>query len=202
MAFIPFDEGALAIIEVGAGTTFWTNTLWFKDLSGPPADFQGLADWLFTWYGNNVMPELCAFWSLQHVTVYDQSSQDAQIYTAAPGAVAGGKAGNASPVSAALVVSFYSTSRGRSGRGRNYVAGFEEDDLAALSVSDSVVVTNVQQAYETLRTTVQQNTGFYWVIASRQTNGSPRPAVQPYDVVSVLVRSAILGHQRRRIPRS
>jgi hypothetical protein len=73
--------------------------------------------------------------------------------------------------------------------------------MAALSVNDPVLVTNIETAYINLMNTVQQNTNFYWVVASRQIEGVVRDEILGTQITSVSVRSAILGHQRRRIVR-
>lgn len=201
MAFIPFPDGARAVIVVGSATLEWTNTLWFEDLNGPPADFQGLANYLHTWYGSNIMPYIDDSFQLKNVDVYDMSNVLGQVKTSVNAPVSGGYAGDAIPIHSALVVTFYSAARGRSGRGRNYISGLGEAGVSTTVVGDAAIVAGVEQGYDSLRQFVQQQTGFVWVVASQYSNGAPRTEVLPLQVERVSVRSAILGAQRRRIAR-
>ena len=202
MAFIPFPNGALAVLEYGAPGLNWTNTLWFEDLSGPPADYQGLADYLHGWAGSNIMPNIQNSFQLQNVVVYKMDDQYGQVFNSAAAAVTGSVGDSPAPINIALVVTFYSATRGRSGRGRNYITGFAEVDVGVIDVSNPTRVSNIAAAYTSMLTGVQTGPGFAWVVASRYGLGVPRTQVLPLPVVSVEVRSATLGNQRRRIDRT
>jgi hypothetical protein len=98
-------------------------------------------------------------------------------------------------------MTFYSNNRGRSGRGRNYLTGFVEDDVDPVSVSNATLIQDAEAGYESLRDNVQQNTGYFWVIASKFSNGLPRAEIVGFDVATIEVRNARLGTQRRRVVR-
>lgn len=201
MAFIPYPDGVQAVIQVGGTGYGWTNTLWFELLDGQSHDLQELADYLHDWYGSGVMPELADDHQLQQVKVYDMASSYGQIAYDTKSPVTGGQTGDPSPLSVALVVTLYTNVRGRTGRGRNYVAGFIDTDVGQGSVGDALRVTNITTAYTNLMTAIQTNTNYYWVVASRQLDGVPRSQIIGNQITSVVVRNAILGHQRRRIAR-
>lgn len=202
MVFVPFPSGALAIIDYGLSDTHWTNTLWFADLDDVSPSFQDLSDYLMGWSKTNIMTNLATAWAVNDVTVYDMSSETGQVFHTTVAAGSGSVSGTLSPVNAALVVTFYTANRGRSSRGRNYITGFVEDDVGATEVTSATRVTNIDTAYSNLVAGVQQNTGFYWVVASRYSDGSPREEVFAQDVLNVVVRSAKLGSQRRRVTRN
>jgi hypothetical protein len=201
MAFQPFPDGAQAVIEVGNSDEVWTNTLWFRDLLGPPADFQALADYLWSWYASGVMPQLASFWDLRKVTVYDMSSALGQIWYGVGTPTSGARSGGPTPINVALVMTFYSAGRGRSSRGRNYVAGFSEDDVGGTELIAPTLITNLNTAYTNLIAGVQTGPGFEWVVASRVGLGVPRPEIYGFTITAAVARNAILGTQRRRIQR-
>lgn len=201
MAFIPFPDGAVAIIEQGNSIVQWTNTLWFHLIAGQNHDFPGLADYLHDWWAAEIMPHLATIWNLRLVTVYDMSSELGGKYTDNKAVVPGGIVQDPSPINGALVVTFYTNRRGRSGRGRNYLTGFGEEDVSANEVIDAAIVSAIQFSFQSLIADIQLNTPYYWVVASRYGLGAPRPEVEAFDVTDIEVRSAILGSQRRRIPR-
>lgn len=200
MAFIPFTDTVQAVLEYGNGTFNWTNTLWFTRPNFTLAEQQSFADWLGLWAVNNILPSMASIWSGQVLTVYDMASPTAPKVFSTQFSVAGGQVAAEGAINAALVVTFYTAARGRSGRGRNYLTGFTENDMTAVQVNDAVIVTNLQQAYETLRTTAPGQ-GWEWVIAQRQEAGQPLTQGVTRPVTSVLVRSDYFGSQRRRVPR-
>ena len=201
MAFQPFPDGYQAVLEYGQLNDRWTNTLWFKNLTPAADNGQLLADFLQSWAGTEIMPQLSTNWSIQSVRVYDMDSSIGTVWFSTGAPVAGSVVGTVAPVSPALVISFYSSARGRSGRGRNFLTGFSEDDMGPYTINNPLRVTNLAQAYETLRTTVQAATNTYWVVASRQQAGVVLPEIEGFQVLYSVARNATLASQRRRIAR-
>jgi len=201
MAFIPTPDCAQAVLVYGDTTNSWTNTLWFNKPNYTELDLQALAEYLHNWSAANIMPQLSSTFSIQTVKVYGQNSVNDYLKYSGLTPVGGSQPANASPLNAALVVTFYTLLRGRSGRGRNYVTGFAEDDVSPTSVNDAVIVSNIQQAYITLKTGVQTGPGWFWGVVSHYLNGAPRAQGDYNDVDNIVVRTALLGSQRRRIDR-
>jgi hypothetical protein len=201
MAFIPYPDGARAVMVFTQGPLRWTNTLWFEDLTPASPTIQDLADYLGGWAGTQIMPNLDDSVQFQYAEVYDMSSVNGQVYLSSNAPISGGVVGDTSPLNTALVVTFYSAFRGRSGRGRNYITGFGEVDVSTNAVGNAARVTAIENAYINLKDNVQQQSGYYWVVASQFTNGVPRVEVLGSQVLTVSVRSNILGTQRRRVPR-
>lgn len=201
MVFVPFPNGARVVVEYGNEDVQWTNTLWFEDVSAPPIDFQGLADYVHDLFNSGIMPHLSTNWYCRRVTAYDASTALGQMFESTVTPAQGQRTGEVAAVSPSLVVTFYSAVRGRSGRGRNYITGFAESDAGPISLLSSTALDDIVETYEALRDTSQQLTGFEWMIASQYGNGQPRSQVSPAAVTSVVVRTAIWGSQRRRIRR-
>lgn len=105
---------------------------------------------------------------------------------------------DAVPNGTALVVCFRTNGRGRSSRGRNYIAGIAEGNKTASQFSVGAVVA-VESAYAALQDEMG-SLGFPQVVFSRFSNGQPRAVglsqvVTAYDVVTPFTRS-----QRNRNP--
>jgi hypothetical protein len=199
MAFQEFPDGVAAVIEYGGVTVTWSNTLWFKLLALQNHDLQELADYLFDWAEAEICPMMYSGWNLEKVTCYDMSSEGGTVRTSSQVAVPGEVEGDPASIASSLVVTLYSDRRGRSGRGRNYLAGFVEADVGASVISNGARLIEADAAYTTLIDDIQLNTSYYWVIASRQHLGAPRAEIVGYDVQNIDVRNATLGTQRRRI---
>ena len=200
MAFQDLPDGALAVIEYGSDTQQWTNTLWFTQSGFGTTEMNDLLGLVATWADVEIMPALATFWERRQVTIYDMRSSIGAKLTGPGGGANGARPGNPGPVNIALVSTFYSAQRGKSGRGRNYIAGFSEDDTSTISVNEPIVVTQIEDAYSVLFALAAAQS-WAWVIASRQLDGVPRVSMVAQPVVSTAVRNSILGTQRRRIDR-
>lgn len=201
MAFQILDDGALAVIEMGGAEDRWTNTLWFTKNGFTTTDMQELADDLHDWFGTNVMPEFNDIWYLKKVTVYDMRSSGAPLRLDAKTEVQGGVTGSPASVNAAAVITFYTDLRGRSFRGRNYLAGFDEADQGSDTITNATRLTNLETAYGLL-ISAPPGTGWTWKVASRYANGAERPQILATVVESVDIRNNKLGSQRRRVRRA
>jgi hypothetical protein len=201
MVFIPVPDCAQAILVYGNVTNTWTNTLWFEKAGFDETDQGLLAQYLHNWAAANIMPELSSTFSIQTVKVYDERTSLGPVEFSGLAPVGGSQPANAAPISTALVVSIYTDQRGRSGRGRNYITGFCEDDVSSTSVNTALRVTNIQQAYTTLINEVQTSVGWFWQVVSKYGDGEIRTPALSLNVDHVAVRTALLGSQRRRIDR-
>jgi len=201
MAFIEFDDGALAILEWGSDATQWTTTLWFKQLAPDSADYQELADFLHDHFGTNLCPSLWDNFYLRKVTVYDMQTETGSVTYDTKTQVQGGKTGTGAALNAALVVTFRTPARGRSARGRNYITGFVEADTGADEVTNATTISDIVDCFDDLVTDVQTNTDFYWVVASHYSGGLPRAEVMAITISGAENRSAKFGSQRRRVDR-
>jgi hypothetical protein len=200
MAFVEVPNGTQAIIEYGdaSGTVTWTNSLWFYRINATEAQMLILANALVVWANTYICPVMSEYWYVKGVTCYDMETEDGRIVYSTTAGEAGDLVGSTSPVTVAAVVTFRTASRGRSSRGRNYVAGFREDDTSATTF-DGDIGDTLETAYEELME--DDFEGFDWSVCTRYTEGSPRENGLLLQITSVEVRNTFFGSQRRRVDR-
>lgn len=130
--------------------------------------------------------------------VTDQSSAEGPTYTqAATVATASGTVLTDSvPNNAALVISLRSQSRGRSGRGRNYIGGLAEG-LKVNSIWQPAPIAALLAAYENMRA-VLQTSSITNVVLSKVSNGVPRTAGATYVITDYVNTTPAVRSQRRR----
>ena len=110
-------------------------------------------------------------WQTLRVKAYDMRSDTAPVVEPAVTPDTGSLAEQILPVQDALVVTLYTNTRGRSGRGRLYIAGSTEatllDGSYTTAMANGVVamLSDVKAAALAL--------GWVWIIASRYHNGAP-----------------------------
>lgn len=197
MAFQPLADGLKAVTVWGDGTKEWTNTTYYTRPGYTLADQQVMADFVQDTYENLADLFLVDRWSLLACKTYDMRSELAPIVFDQRPAHPGTIALAAGAIGVGLVVTFYTAQRGKSGRGRNYLAGFAEDDMGAVGIDDPVLVTNIATWYQTMLPQWVAN-NWTWVIASGQQGGVVLPSLQPFPVTSTLIRNSVFGSQRRR----
>lgn len=102
------------------------------------------------------------------------------------------------PGNVALCVSFRTLFRGRSARGRNYVAGIPTTALT-LNTFSSVFTDAVIEAYQDMSAAADSE-GLNWCVVSRYTGGAPRTEGVAFTINTVRVVDLIADSQRRRLP--
>lgn len=199
MAFIPVPDCVLAVIKFTQGTMEWSNTLWFRKVDFTEADMVTLADHIdfrMATY-KSFMASNCSYVS---TTLYDMRSETAPIVIDSDNAGEGSDiTDQIIPISQCVVLTLYSATRGRSGRGRIYCTGFSEASMQNQRW-DSTIIANVEGWYAAIVTSATGD-GFTPVVVSRYTNNAPRENGVNYPVISYEVRSSLPGSQRRRIDR-
>jgi hypothetical protein len=119
-------------------------------------------------------------------------------------APAGARSAAALPNNVCLTVSFRTTARGRSFRGRNYISGLAEDQVV-LNTVDSGTLTDIRDGYQDLMSIAGAAT-VDWVVVSRfsgvDPDGDPVPRLSGLstEISAVLIVDAIIDSQRRRLP--
>ncbi len=200
MAFQPLPDGVKAVIEWGTTNIKWTNTMYFTRPGFTQADQEIFVDLVHDQFENLADVYLASAYNLNTVTVYDMRSEIAPVAFSGRAPYVGGISGNPGAVNIGLVVTHYTSQRGKSGRGRNYLAGFSEDDMDALIISDTILIGNINTFYLNIIPNWVLN-GWTHVIASGQQGGVELAELQAYPVTSSVVRNQYYGTQRRRIPR-
>lgn len=175
------------------------NTLYFQYPSLPTdSDLAALANDINTWAADNLLPQLSNDIALVRVVATDLTSESGgqQTFTNTT-PVAGGKSNQSLPGNCAFCVSFRSGFRGRSFRGRNYVAGLAEQDIVDNDVS-SALAGVIVAAYEELLGLFEGGVPD-WVIASRFHDGAPRDTGLTTPVSAVVATDFHIDSQRRRL---
>jgi hypothetical protein len=113
-------------------------------------------------------------------------------------AIAGDLTGEGLPANVALCISFRTPARGRSYRGRNYVAGISEGDSL-----NSQVINGIGEAlragYADIVNYISTTTADH-VVVSRFTSGQPRTVGVATQVTSYVLVDTVFDSQRRRLP--
>lgn len=198
MAFVPNSTVAMAVMIYETSSTQWTNTLYFENPGGFDASLlETLTDNLLNWSSNYIMPELPSDTALIGCTAYSLASLEAPLFAnTLPAPVPGTDGISSAALNVALAVSFRTAVRGRTGRGRNYIAGMSETRVGpntfTVSWADAVVL-----AYDRLRS--PGDAGFNWGVYSRFLNKAPRANGAFFDITSVQVSDYKVDTQRRRV---
>lgn len=161
-------------------------------------DMYTLAATCENWWKTNMAPSLSTEIALVMIKVTDQSSQYGFGIEVAIGGSNSGSVNTPSvPNSVAVAVKLVTNLRGRSYRGRSYVAGIAAGNVSANTLAGPMV-TALKEAYEALRDETFPGDNKL-VIASRFTASAPRTTGITTPVTGVFV-DATIDSQRRRLP--
>lgn len=200
MPFIPVPNGVQAELRFLLDEQKIENTLWFSTAGGDDAAVRAsIGEMLITWWNSGMKTITSDEMTLREVYITDQSAQDGGVTTVTTGLpLAGGAVEPAAPNQCAMVVSLRTAARGRTARGRNYVAGLPNSELVSNSWS-SGYVSAVQQEYNDLIELADANSTPL-AIASRYFNNAPRVTGVLRLVTQAVVVDPIVDSQRRRTP--
>jgi len=207
MPFVPVPNAVLAELRMTQDSQEIENTLWFRFETDPTSVLlEQLAADLLQWWIDSYADICSDEVELREVVCTDQSSATGpQASLPAPIGANGNLTGNTLPNSNSLTVSFRTNNRGRSFRGRNYIAGL----TVGVVVENNAVpgyMASVVAAYETLLPSGGALTSGTWVVASRFSgvdgDGKPVPRVTGVTtpITSVVIVDSIVDSQRRRLP--
>jgi hypothetical protein len=112
--------------------------------------------------------------------------------------IPGERAHESLPNNVALTVSFRTAARGRSARGRNYIAGLSDDQVLHNTV-DASVASGLAAAYNDIPARLE-GLGYGWVVVSKKSGGVPRVAGLARPVTTAIVVDRTVDSQRRRLP--
>lgn len=200
MAFVPANntvEAELRYVQSGEKTE---NTLYFqKETAWDVTSMTALANALKTWWHDNMAPLTTASVALREVYMTDLTSQDALALGVPLSPIdPGQQAVNPLPNSVAYCVSFRTSNRGRSARGRNYIGGIPESYVTQNSVSTGYQASVVASYALLIPLAAAQSCT--WVVCSRRHNNAPRASAVLYLIREVLAIDLTVDSQRRRLP--
>jgi hypothetical protein len=208
MPFVPVPDTVEAEIRMTLDGQKIENTLYFYAAAGPDiANVSQLASDLEGWWTLNCAPLLPLDVALREIVITDLSSNTGLQYTSALADPVFGTLGQpALPNNVSLAVSFRSAIRGRSYRGRNYVAALTEGQVVNSHVTEDVAAAWAT-AYNAIITDVLAFPSPYvWVVVSRfsgvDADGKPVPRSvgNAEPIVSALVTDTTVDSMRRRLP--
>jgi len=178
------------------------NNLYFEVSGGgiTPVNIATLANAVAAWFLDELTPELSQDWSAVRVQAFDLGDPAGAAATATS-AGPGGVAGESAPNNVAACISIRTASRGRSGRGRNFLPGVP-NSLITLNTLDNTFMATLVSVYEQLIGPGTFLAGWQQVIVSYYTAGALRvaPLVQPVVGVEFTtpyvrsMRSREIGH--------
>lgn len=200
MAYVPVPNTAQVNVRGMLDGQTVENTLYFTRSAG--WDGQTLTDLaaaVASWWQVRMLPYLHQAYSLVEVVAVDLATQSGPSVTFAPNPPpAGQAAGDVLPNNVALCVSFRTGQRGRSYRGRNYIAAIPEGAITGNTFAQSFV-TQIVDAYGFLPGAVA-GLNADWVVVSRFANGAPRTVGLATVIQVVVVVDPTADSQRRRLP--
>jgi len=175
------------------------NTLFYEFTTTPSeTDIAALLDAVKSVMVDQVLPLLSVAIKLVRLvgTLLD-AVDSLQVISVLSTPAAGGVSGGVVPNNTAYCLSLKTASRGRSARGRNYIAAIPQSSLLTANTVTSGLRTGLVDAYGSL-IGVGADLGAAWVIVSRFTGGSPRTTGVTTPVTAVDTFDDVLDSQRRR----
>lgn len=199
MAFIPTPHGARVVVNWVKGTETFSLVFYATKDGFDLAAQQALADAVDAVHTAVRLAGWAPQVSYHDTTVYDARESDGPIVTQNANTRAGTGSGEALPLNVAVCVTLRTPGRGRSSRGRKYVAGFGENSTTA-GEWNSATLTNAVN-YITAIDAAMTSVGWSNVIRSIQQDGQPVNPAATRAVTSMSIRSPKVATQRRRVDR-
>ena len=207
MPFIPVANTVMAELLFSLDNENLENTLYFEKAGAwEVVDIQALGTALNNWCVAQYLPpqvNSLAFRGTQLTDLTTESSAGLEMPQSPP--EFGDQVTDAMPANVAPCISFRTGSRGRSFRGRNYIAGIPEGVVAGNRFSGDWAAA-MTAAYNNL-IAIAADLDCTWVVVSRYSGmgGTPRRPIPRAAGVTTPVLSAsftdnIVDSQRRRLP--
>jgi len=197
--FKPLPDGAKAVIKYTVNGKEWTNNLWFTKPDYDANDLTVLGQILDTSYAAQVKELLSNQAAYVRVKMYDMRVLDGETLVFATAAGAGTQTGEAMSAAMALCLTLYTADRGRSARGRIYIAGSGTDKFATGAYDSAHAAAHVDLLTDIFEAVAVE--GWTPVIASGQHNGVVLTTLAPRPITLVYCRSLLPANQRRRVGR-
>jgi len=207
MPFVPVENTALVETRMLYDGQKVENTLWvLNEEAWGPSSLHELATEVITWWHDNYAGLVNTAVSLREVVCTDQTTETSGQVVLPGGVNNGTLTGFAMPSNVSFSVSFHTTSRGRSFRGRNFIVGLNDTSLNLPNEVTDDYVEAVIDAYNAFNDTIG-TAGWQWVVASRFSGVDPtthKPIPRTAGVTTPVANAAIadktLDSQRRRLP--
>lgn len=199
MAFIPTEHCARVVVTYAKGTEEWSNVYHATKTDFVRADMEALAAAVDAIFTSTVLDTFSSDVRYQVTTVYDIRTLTGEIVFDNSHTGPGTASFDVVPINTAVVVTLRTATRGRTGRGRSYIAGYSEGGIEdgewnATTLAQALnLVLDIKAAIE--------SAGWTMVIRSIQTDGIENNPAVTRPVTQVAVRGGKVGTQRRRVDR-
>jgi len=200
MAYIPAVNVAEAVVF---GTLASQQIAMVLNFLYPTAitttQLEDLAEGIVVEWGNNLATQISTQLQMLSGKVTDLTTASSPVREFFPASPVPGTVGSASVASnAALVISHHTAQRGRSFRGRTYIAGVPLNGTVDAGHITATYQTNILAAWQNYIADVE-SLGGNFVIVSRENGGVPRTTAVATPVTAESV-NVDLDSQRRRLP--
>lgn len=183
------------------------NTAYFKNDAGwTESSISDFLDAMRSLVETDLMPSLSTAIKFVRLigTLLDAVDSLGIVLSVTP-PVTGSNVGAGLPNNSAYVITFNTATRGRSGRGRNYIAGLTTADESDANTVNDMFRTGIIAYYTALKALGSEN-GATMVVASRYSgvdaDGKPIPRATgvTYPITGFSTFDRTLDSQRRRLP--
>jgi len=206
MAYVPVANVAEVEMRMRLAGQSIENTLYFQFASGPSsAELTALGGDMRDWWIASYAPLVSSLVQLVEVNCTDLTTATGPQVGIAVTDEFGTGGSNALSNNVALCVSFRTTMRGRSFRGRNYISGIDRTQLVDSNTFETSYATSVHDAYNAINSALSVSAD--WVIVSRFSGmgGTPRRPIPRAAGLATLVTSVVIvdrtvDSMRRRLP--
>ena len=200
MAFIPAPNTAMVEILYTQDNQMLENTLYFEGVAPwTELTLTQLATAINGWWVDEMQALTSNTVTLRGTKATSLESETAPSVEVPPAVTTtGSSAEQPLPNNVTIAIKFGSASRGRSGRGRNYIVGLTENVVAGNQL-DAAVADLYLAAYGALSDITVPNDA-QQVIVSRFTDNAPRVTALTSPVTSRTFADLIVDSQRRRLP--
>lgn len=200
MAFQPVPNTCSFVVEYGSTARQWTNTFYGYHTSWNETLQLQVADAIMLDLANELMPLIAQDWSIRKVTSYDLRTETGPVVVSTETPTAGSQLDDPLAINCAMVMTMRTGNRGRSGRGRHYIAGFTEVQGGSTAFGSQVLADDVEDAYVHLHNLLD-GINVDLRIVQRWANKVELEEGNTISITQFEVRNLKYGSQRRRLGR-
>lgn len=201
MPFVPVPETVKVEMRYNYVSQQVENQLFFKCNSGiDTSKMQDLGEYLITNWATNVQAGSPDSLRLREVYITDLTTDSSPAVTVTTGLPLDGATGiQSSPNNVSLTCSFRTFGRGRSARGRNYLLGVREDEVANNTV-DTSFKNRWTLFFNAITDPFPLSDDWTWSVVSLIEDGAPRVEGLVQQILSHVYVDSTVDSQRRRLP--
>jgi hypothetical protein len=198
MAFIPTPNSVQLCFDFATAGQNWQFCLTLRKATGAPTvpDLSTLTGVGASWWTATLAPQISSNTTLRQVRATNLTTQTGPQNIQSVGTPGTG-ASTSTQMGTALVISLRTAKRGRSYRGRLYLAGMPTNTILNATDTTSGYATAIASAFTTLSTSISL-ANYIWVVASKQHDGIVTNPAETNDVTGLVV-DAHYDSQRRRL---